>query len=243
MRRTLLFVICFLAGWFTAMANTGGERGMIRKGNKHYGEGSFPEAELEYRRALEENPMDPRALFNLGNALYRQGRFDEASAVFDALAGMAPDGIDLADTYHNLGNAHLGAQRFGDGVEAYKNALRIRPEDNDTRYNLEYALRFLQDPPPADQQPQEQQGDQPDEGQPDQEGEQDPQEGQDPGETQRPESRESPGEESQPGQPDRISPQDAERILDALNQQEQKVQENVNREKEPVQPRRTGREW
>jgi Ca-activated chloride channel homolog len=239
----ILFFLLFIVGWLSPLAGAGNDRAMIRKGNKHFGEGNFQEAELEYRRSLEENPLNPKAMFNLGNALYRQGRYDEAADLFDAVTRMEAGDIDLAGAYHNLGNAHLGAQRLREGIEAYKNALRIRPEDNDTRHNLEFALKHLQDPPPEDQpqsgEDQQQDGEQ-EQGQ-DRDAEADPdpdgQEHQDQQESQAdPDGR----PQQQPGQ---ISPQDAERILDALNQQEQKVQENVKREEKGVQPARTEREW
>jgi Ca-activated chloride channel homolog len=147
MTRLVIFIF-LMAGCSAAIAQSGQDRSMVRQGNRHYNEGNYAEAELDYRRALEADPENARALFNLGNALYRQGRYDEAASLFDALTRLAPSDINLASAYHNLGNSHLGAQRYGEGIEAYKNALRISPSDDDTRYNLEYAMKHLQEPPP-----------------------------------------------------------------------------------------------
>ncbi len=221
---------------FTSDVFAGDQRQWIREGNKLYEEGKYQEAEIKYRRALEEDSGNFRALFNLGNALYKQGRFDEASEIFDMLSQIGSEEQERAKAFHNLGNAHLGSQRFGESIEAYKNALRLNPDDDDTRYNLAYAKNFLQDPP--EQEPQPDDNDQNGEDEDEQEGQQPPPPGEDDigDEDQQPDAGPEPA-------PDQLSPQDAERILDALNQQEQKVQEKVNRDPQKREPRRTEKEW
>jgi tetratricopeptide (TPR) repeat protein len=225
MTRLVIFIF-LMAGCSAAIAQSGQDRSMVRQGNRHYNEGNYAEAELDYRRALEADPENARALFNLGNALYRQGRYDEAASLFDALTRLAPSDINLASAYHNLGNSHLGAQRYGEGIEAYKNALRISPSDDDTRYNLEYAMKHLQEPPPGEQQAGEGEGD-----------------GDESGETDPPQDQEEDQEGETRPQSGQLSRQEAERILDALNQMEQKVQESLTRENETTRPGRVEREW
>lgn len=207
------------------------ERNIIRKGNQLYGDEKFEEAEIQYRRALEGNSRDHKALFNLGNSLYRQQRFEEAAEIFRILAQSAPEEKDKASAWHNLGNSYVGSQQIAEGIDAYKNALRIDPKSIDSRHNLAYAKQLLEEQPPEEQQ---QEGD--DQGDEDQEQEQ-------------PEQQPQTGDEQQPQeqqpqpQPDKISAKDAERILDALNQQEQKIQEELNKEEKRGVPARVEREW
>ncbi len=208
------------------------QNAILREGNKYYEEGDYHAAELNYRRVLEQNPQNTKALYNLSNALYRQGRYDEASNILEALANMNVSKQEKADIFHNLGNAKIGEQQIKEGIEAYKNSLRIRPDDMDTKHNLSYAMRLLQE------QEQQQQDQNQDEDEQDQDSEQDDQP-QDSPEDQQPEDEQ---QEQQP-HPDQISPQDAERILDALNQQEQKVQENIDREEKQRVPVGVEKEW
>ena len=48
------------------------ERNHIRAGNKLYEEKRFAEAEVEYRKALEQNAMSEKAMYNLAVSLLRQ---------------------------------------------------------------------------------------------------------------------------------------------------------------------------
>lgn len=215
----ILVLILILPGMVQAQ-----ERRNLRQGNKLYRDEKFNDAEIRYRRSLEENPQNIKGMFNLGNALYRQGRFEEAAEIFGGLSQFAPGEREKAFAYHNLGNTHLQSQKYAESVEAYKNALRINPDDEQTRHNLAYAMRLLQEQPPQDQE-----GD----GNEDQEQEQEQEQNQDQPEDQ---------QQQQP-RPDQISPQDAERILDALNQKEQNVQEGMKREQTQRAPVRQEREW
>jgi Ca-activated chloride channel homolog len=227
MHNTMRLILILLLLIFAGLAQAANP--ILRQGNRNYHEGDFHAAELHYRRALEQNPHDVRALYNLSNVLYRQGRFEEAANMLEGLSKMNIKDSQKADILHNLGNAKLGEKKFSEGIEAYKNSLRIRPDDMDTRHNLAYAQRLLQQ-----QQQQDQQQDQDDDQDQNNEQQQTPPD-------QQPDDKQQ-QQEPQP-RPDQISPQDAERILDALNQQEQKVQENIDREEKKRVPARVQKEW
>lgn len=209
------------------------DRRNIRQGNKLYDLEKFNEAEIRYRQSLEENPQNTRGMFNLGNALYRQGRYEEAAELFEGLSQFAPGETEKASAYHNLGNAFLQGQKYAESVDAYKNALRINPEDEETRFNLAYAMRLLQQQPRQDQGGQDQN---------DQENDQDQQQNQDQQPNDQNQDQQNEQKQPQP-RPDQISPQDAQRILDALNQKEQKVQGDLKREQTQRGTARQEREW
>ncbi|MDX9940935.1 MAG: tetratricopeptide repeat protein [Bacteroidales bacterium] len=228
MNRIFITVMMFLlAAPFAGMGQS--DRRSVRQGNKLYHKEKYSDAEIRYRQSLEENPQNTRGIFNLGNALYRQGRYEEAADLFEGLSQFAPDEKEKAFAYHNLGNTFLQSQNYSESVEAYKNALRINPEDEQTRFNLAYAMRMLQ------QQPLQDQGG---------EGEDEQEKDQDQNQNQQPDDQnEDQSEEKQQPKPDQISPQDAQRILDALNQKEQKVQEDLKREQIQRATGRQEREW
>jgi Ca-activated chloride channel homolog len=201
----------------------------VRRGNREFKAEKFTEAEMNYRKALEENPQSLKALYNLASALYKQGRYDEAANILDGISKLNIPDNRRADAFHNLGNARLGNQQIQEGIEAYKNSLRLRPDDNDTRHNLAMAMRLLQEQ--EQQQQQDQDGD--DDQQQDQQQQQD---GDD-------EQQDEPQQQQPQPRPDQISPEDAQRILDALNQQEQEIQEKIEREERQRRPERPLREW
>ncbi len=205
------------------------ENDLIRKGNKQYKKENYNEAEVNYLKSLEKNPSNAKALFNLGNSLYKQGRYEEAAGIFDALTKMNISQNIKSQAFHNLGNSHLNLQDYAKGVDAYKESLRIDPSDMDTRYNLIYAMNKLQQ---QEQQQDQQQNDQKEDKQNKQEDKKD-QQNQDKKEDQK----------EQQQKPDQLSPQDAERILEALKQEEQKVLENMEEQKQKSMPFRVKREW
>ncbi|MFW5687412.1 MAG: tetratricopeptide repeat protein [Bacteroidota bacterium] len=231
MRTTLiLFIIAITTG---LPGKSQSENPDIRRGNDDYKEENYSEAELNYRQALEENPNNTKALYNLSNALYKLGRYDEAANILEGLTSSDISDDTRADVYHNLGNAHVHSQKLAEAVEAYKNSLRIRPWDDETRQNLALAQQMLEEQQQQEQQ-QQQQNDQDDQQQEQQE--------QQPNENNDQRQKEDEEQESKP-QPDQISPQDAERILDALNQQEQDIQERIEREEKQRQPARPQKQW
>jgi tetratricopeptide (TPR) repeat protein len=126
-------------------------------GLREYAEGNHPKALEAFQHAAQTRPHDPRARFNLAGALYKNGKFDEAGALFDALGGEARSPLAAAARY-NMGNARFEKQDYAGAVQAYKDALRLRPGDADAQHNLELALRALQE----QQQQQQRQNSQPD---------------------------------------------------------------------------------
>ena len=145
---------------FSAVFSFGqSERSHIRKGNKHYEKEEFMEAERAYARANNLNKESFEAGFNLANAYYKQGRFQEAAKQYDRIISLATEKEQKALIYYNLGNSLLKSEQLGESIEAYKKSLRNLPEDKDTRYNLSYALSLLSntslDPPPIPEESQE----------------------------------------------------------------------------------------
>src|SRR6185295_11877590 len=113
------------------------------EGRKQYRDGNAPKALDAFTRAAAARPGDPRAQLNLGDALYKSGKFDDAQARYEALAADARSPLAAAARY-NLGNTLFQKQDYAGAVRAYRDALRLTPGDADTRHNLEMALRAQQ---------------------------------------------------------------------------------------------------
>lgn len=126
------------------IANAQPVQKLIRSGNNEYKNGRFKDAEIDYRKALTKEPNSQKAAFNLGNALYKQKNYDEAASQYQKVAQSESKDASKSNVYYNLGNSLLENKKYKESIDAYKIALRQNPKDEDTRYNLSYALTKLQ---------------------------------------------------------------------------------------------------
>lgn len=120
------------------------ERKFIRKGNGMFEGNKYENSEVEYRKALDKKINSYEAGFNLGDALYKQKKYDEALKQYQALTVTEQDPEKLGNVYHNIGNTLLMNRKIDESIEAYKESLRNFPNSKETKYNLEYARRMKQ---------------------------------------------------------------------------------------------------
>ena len=199
MKRTIITLALSLLPFAFSFAQR--EMVDVIKGNYHYNKEGYTKAEIDYRRGLEENKNSYEAHYNLGDALYKQDKFQDALEQFETAEQMLnaeKDKERYARVKHNIGNCHYALQQYGDAVSAYQESLRANPKDDDTRYNLVKAMQMLQ------QQQQQQQQDQQNQDQQQQEQEQQ--------------------------QNDEMDKETAEQILQALEQDEQDTQEKLQKQ-------------
>ena len=122
----------------TAMAaNAQNDRDYIREGNRNFRSGKFAEAEVSYRKSIEKNPRNPQAAYNLGNALFAQKKDSAAVVAYESGVQLETSAIRKSMGYHNMGVVCQSHKMFSEAIEAYKNALRLNPKDDEARYNLE----------------------------------------------------------------------------------------------------------
>lgn len=112
------------------------------KGLKAYESGDAAQALAAFERARAARPDSALTRFNQAVGQAKTGKAPEAIETFTALSR---EKNDLGfESHYNLGNALLGAQQLPGAVAAYRDALRLRPDDPRARRNLEIALRKLQ---------------------------------------------------------------------------------------------------
>ncbi len=215
----------------------------VRKGNKAYTEKRYADAEAEYKKSLDLKANMPEAIFNLGDALYRQeDRLDEAAGLFTLSAKANKDSLVQAKAHHNLGNILLKQQKYAEAVAAFKQSLKINPRSEQTRYNLAYALAMKknQDQSGKDKnqqdKKQDQQKDQNKQNQ-DQEKNQQNQDKQDKSSEQ---NKPSPGGN---GAKPQISKEDAQKLLEALQREEQKAQQKMMLQQMPPKEGKVLKDW
>lgn len=228
-----LIIIGFMGIPFVGIAQK--DRKFIREGNKQFKAEDFQESEVSFRKALELGKEKYTADFNIGDALFRQEKYEDAGNKFEKLSREELDKFTKANVYHNLGNSLLLNQKLEESIEAYKNALRNNPRDFDTKYNLAYAQNLLK------QQQEQQEQNQDNKDNKDQKDKQDQQDKQDKKDQENKQQDQQQKEEQKQSQ--KISKEDANRLLEALANDEKKVQEKVKKAKAKQKKVRTLKEW
>ena len=214
----LLFVLhCSL---FVSPVEAQTDRQLIRQGNRQFRQGNYPESEVLYRKAVEKNPRNPQAHFNLGNALLAQRKDSSAVSMFETAAKLESVPLRKAQAFHNMGVICQRNRMFGEAIEAYKEALRLNPTDDETRYNLALCKR-QQKQQQQDQNNQNQQN-------------QDKQQDQKKDEQQKQDEQnkdEKKDQQQQPQQP-QMSRENAEQMLNAAMQEEKRTQERMKQQQQ-----------
>jgi Ca-activated chloride channel family protein len=127
--------------------------GPMAVGTRDYAAGRFQEAEKSLDAALKAKPGDARAQMARGCARYRLQRWQDAAADFDTVA-QGHDARFQQSAEYNAGNCLFRQERYADAVTRYRRALILNPSDQDAKFNLELALKRLQEsksPPQAQQ--------------------------------------------------------------------------------------------
>lgn len=112
--------------------------GFIYEGNSLFDD-DFISAEKEYRKAISEAPSTTIGNYNLANAYYNNGYFDEALSRHLNAVKNAESKEEKHRAFHNIGNTLMKQKACKEAVEAFKNALRNNPTDEESRYNLALA--------------------------------------------------------------------------------------------------------
>jgi tetratricopeptide (TPR) repeat protein len=216
----------------TAVYGQKTDRDYLRSGNKLYKDSLFVKAEVDYRKALEVNPKSADALYNLGNSLLMQEKGKEAMEQLDAASRLEKDKEKLAHIYHNMGVILQASKQLPQCIEAYKQALRNNPKDDETRYNLALAQKQLKDQ--QQQQDQNQQQEQKQDQKQDEKEQNKDQQDQD-------KKQQNLNNQQQQNQ-NQMSKENAEQLLNAVMQDEKNVQDKVKKAIQ-MQGRKLEKDW
>ena len=206
-KKPIMLLILLLAATLNVQAQS--DRDYVRKGNRQFRAGNYAEAETSYRKALERNDRNPQAIYN---AKLEQNPYRRAQA------------------YHNIGTVCQTLKMYGDAIEAYKEALRNNPRDNETRYNLELCKR-QQKQQKQQQQPQQNNKDKKDDKQKQQKQENNKQ-------------KQDKQKQQQQQQKPQMSKENAEQLLNAAMQEEKNTQQRIKKaQQQHQQKRRLQKNW
>lgn len=244
----------------TKDTSTRKERNFIREGNKYYEEKRFADAEVTYRKALEENAASEIAMYNLATSLIRQSGsanpnegnnpMAEAQTLLQNVAQSAQDISVAENAFYNLGNMAFNQQQYDQAINMYKGALRKNPDNDKARENLRLAQLKKQQQEQQqqnkdqnkDQDKQDQNQDQQQQQNQDQDKDKDKDQDKQDQNQQKQDQKQQPPQQQQGG----ISDANADKILKAMENEEnatrRKVQE-MKKKEAGASSRPVGKQW
>ncbi len=272
--REIILCTCIV---FTSVSIAQEADKMMKKSNDFIFEGNelvsedFISAEKEYRKAISKLPSNSIGSYNLGHAYYNSGHFDEALLRHIEAAKNTNSKEEKHAAFHNIGNILMQKKLCKEAVEAFKNALRNNPSDDESRYNLALAKECAKnqgggedddekdddekkDDENKDEKDQNEDGDDKKE-ENDNKGDdnEDNNEGDDNEDDEgKPKDEKDNKEDNKPGdkkkkkqqpQPGKLSPQQVKNLLEAMNNHEKKVQEKINAKKTKGVKVKTDKDW
>ena len=225
LKSLLLFVFMIISATLNAQA----DKKLIRKGNREYEKNKFSDSEISYRKAIDNNKQSPDAVFNVGDALYKQNKFEEAGKQFVENTNQNDDKVKKSAGLYNLGNSLLKANKLQESIDAYKNSLKLRPDNREAKYNLSYAqdlLKQQQEQQKKQQQDKDKQNQNKDKNKKDQNKDQKDQNDKNK-DQQKDQNKNQDQKQQQQPKKQEISKDDAQRLLNSLANDEKNVQEKV----------------
>ena len=219
----------------------------IINGNENFVKKNYVDAEAEYRLSQSKYNKKGISSYNLANSIYKQKQASEAKYQYAKAVNNAKTKAEKHLAFHNIGNCLMTEKDYEGAVNAYENALRNDPSDEETRYNYALAKLYLKNKPPKgdgkdkDKKKQDEkdknkknqdnkdQGDNKDQNKKDGKG--------------NPDQQNKPKEGTPQQKPSGASKQRIESLLDAVNNEEKKVQEKVKLQKAYAQPVKTDKDW
>ena len=183
-----------------ALAQT--EKEIIKQGNDAYNKKDYPAAANEYNKVLVKNSENSTAQYNLGNALYKSEKPDDAITAYDKSIVRLAKPVEKSNAWYNKGVVLHNDKKLPECIAAYKNALKLDPKNEDARQNLQKALQQQKEKEQKDKNEKNKDQD----------------------------KQQNKNNQSEPKpKPSRISKKDAEEKLKALMQKEKNLQDKLHK--------------
>lgn len=136
MEKIIAFILCLIA----LEAGAQNEQEAILQGNQLYKKQDYTKAAEQYEKARELNSKNNKALYNLGNAYYKSDKKEEAEKVYDEASNNTKAPLDKSKALYNKGVSQTRLKKLPESIDTYKQTLRLNPNDQQARENLQLAL-------------------------------------------------------------------------------------------------------
>ena len=112
---------------------------LVYEGNQKFNGKDYDGASSRYMEAVKSNEKEFTAHYNLGNALYKSKKYEDAKAEFEKAQSLSLTIPDKAAALHNLGNTYMQMNQPEKAADYYKQSLKQDPYNEATRKNFEIA--------------------------------------------------------------------------------------------------------
>lgn len=225
--RSLILTI-LIAVTTVAAAQT--DRKFVRDGNRMYHSQNYAKAEILYRKAISKNAANSQAVYNLGCALMMQNKDSAAVIQYQKAAKMEKNKMRRAMAWHNIGVVCQNHKMFGDAINAYEEALRNNPKDDETRYNLALCKRQQKNKKKNDNNKNNDKNKQKDKNGKDKKKEED-------------KNKNDKNDQKQQQPKEQMSKDNAEQLLNAAMQEEQNTQQKLRKAMQHQRSRTLQKNW
>ena len=243
MRSIILFILIIISFSVNAQQNP---KKFIREGNKLYEQKKYNDAEVQYRKSLAQDSTYVAGQYNLANSLYKQKNYDEANKIYSALAERETNSLTKSKILHNLGNTYLQKKEYEKSIDAYKQAMRNNPKDEETRYNLAYAKKMLKQQQQLQQQNKNGKDNKDSKDKKDKQNKDGKQNKQDQNKDKQQQDQKQGDDQNKKQdqqQKQKMKKEDAERMLEALKNNEKKTMDKVKKEKNAAVKIKLEKDW
>lgn len=231
MKQTVLIIIGLLVAMLPACAQ--GDRQLVSQGNQLYRQDNYPQAELCYRKAIAAQPANGTAHYNLGCALQKQKKDQQALVQYKQAAKTISGPKRQSQAYYNMGTVLQGQKEYDKAMEAYKNALRMNPQNERARYNYVQCKRLLK------QQQQQQKNQKQNKNQKDKNKNKNKKKDQNKQQNQKQKDQQKQKQQDQ----NQMSRQNAEQLLNAAMLKEQETQQRLKQAMRQPNKRKLDKNW
>jgi len=213
------FIVFYISILFLGPGILFGQAGRkkVMEGNRLFSEEKYDEANNKYQDAMLEDPGSPAIQFNVGDVLYKKKSYEKAMEAYQK-AMDSDDPLFQSKSYYNIGNTLYQNGKLPESILAYEQALKLNPDDQDAKYNLEFVRNKLKEN--ADKQQQQPQQDQQQQQQEQQKQDQNKEENEQKDQQQQ-EQEESAQQAEEQEQKKEMSKEEAQRLLDALKENQE----------------------
>ena len=244
-----LFLVFFAGSWTDIF------RSVPEQAERAYTEDKYEKALELYQEAQTRNPDSDTLAYNLGNTLYKLGRFDEAAGQYGKILekdspALTPRAVyNMGNTLFQMGRQAQNQEFLKQALEAYKQSVVLDPNDEDPKYNYELTRHLIKE---QEQQQQQQQNQQKQQDQKKDDKQQSQQNQRQKEQKEKQENKQQDNQQQQQKQqqeqqqvqqqPVKMTKEEAERILDALMQMEKEMQQK-EKDKKRAAARSRGPDW
>lgn len=169
-KRKLLFIalIAFVSLMTISESVYASQSGLVKKANKLFSQENYDDSIEKYTKALEKDPESDIINFNLGTAYYKREHYQKAEEHLQK-ALLSEEPAVKQKAHYNLGNTFFkrgielieknpqGAIfRLENAVKQYEQAVLQDGEDEDAKFNFQYAQKKIEELKKKQEQEQQQ---------------------------------------------------------------------------------------